>query len=89
MTMAGLRPDPQGELKRSPGPLAAVGAMEGNTLAAVRGALWRRKEGGEVRLKDRSLMRRVTSKSVIARDIVFMSKLLFGGRAPPGPAERD
>ena len=29
---AGLRPDPLGELKRSPRPPAAVGAMEGNTL---------------------------------------------------------
>jgi len=30
--MAGLRPDPLGELKRvPPGSLAAVGAMEGNT----------------------------------------------------------
>ena len=26
---AGLRPDPLGELKRTPNPLAAVGAMEG------------------------------------------------------------
>jgi hypothetical protein len=29
---AALRPDPLGELKRSPSPLAAVGAMEGKTL---------------------------------------------------------
>ena len=54
--VAGLRPDLQGELKRSPGPLAAVDAMEGNTLAAVSGALRRRKgestlEGSEMNKK--------------------------------------
>ena len=32
---AGLRPDPLGELERSPRPPSAVGAMEGNILAAV------------------------------------------------------
>ena len=34
-------------------------------------------------------MRRVTSKSsksFVARDIVFNTKCMFGGRAPPGPA---
>ena len=31
-------------------------------------------------------MRKVTSKSVIARDFVFKSKCMFGGRAPPEPA---
>ena len=31
----GLRPDPLGELERSPRPPSAVGAMEGNTLASV------------------------------------------------------
>ena len=31
-------------------------------------------------------MRRVTSKSVIARDFVFKPKCMFGGRAPPEPA---
>ena len=31
---------------------------------------------------------RVTSKSIIARDFVFKSKSMLGGRAPPGPAER-
>src|SRR5208282_3815689 len=35
---AGLRPDPLGELERSPWPPSTVGAMEGNTLAAVKGA---------------------------------------------------
>ena len=33
-------------------------------------------------------MRRVTSKSVIARDFVFKPKYMFGGRALPEPAER-
>ena len=28
-------------------------------------------------------MRKVTSKSVNARDFVFKSKCMFGGRAPP------
>src|SRR5208282_2523914 len=32
---AGLRPDLLGELERSPRPPSTVGAMEGNTLAAV------------------------------------------------------
>src|SRR5208282_2977891 len=32
---AGLRPDPLGELERSLRPPSAVGAMEGNALAAV------------------------------------------------------
>ena len=29
---------------------------------------------------------RVTSKSIIARDFVFKSKCMLGGRAPPEPA---
>ena len=33
---AGLRPDPLGELERSPRPSSTVGAMEENTLAAVK-----------------------------------------------------
>src|SRR5208282_2239331 len=33
---AGLRPDPLGELERSPRPPSTVGAMDGNTLAAVK-----------------------------------------------------
>ena len=37
----------------APGTLAAVDAMEGNTLAAIRGALRRRKGGVKVRWKDR------------------------------------
>ena len=31
-------------------------------------------------------MRKVTSKSVIARDFAFKSKCTFGGLAPPEPA---
>ena len=31
-------------------------------------------------------MRKVTSKYVIARDFVFKSKCMFGGKAPPEPA---
>jgi hypothetical protein len=33
---AGHRPDPLGELERSPRPPSTVGAMEGNTLAAAK-----------------------------------------------------
>ena len=31
-------------------------------------------------------MRKVTSKSFLARYFVFKSKCMFGGRAPPEPA---
>ena len=31
-------------------------------------------------------MRKATSKAVIARDFVFKSKCMSGGRAPPKPA---
>ena len=42
---AGLRPDPLGVLERSPRPPSTV-AMEGNTLAAVKGRFAARKGGG-------------------------------------------
>jgi hypothetical protein len=42
---------------------------------------WKYVEGAEMN-------ERVTSKSAIAKDFIIMSKCMFSGRAPPGPAER-
>ena len=76
---AGLRPDPLGELKRSPRLLAAVpmaveSIFSSGALTAVRDALQRWGEG-EVTRK--------LFKTVIARDFIFTSKgTTLGGQIP-------
>src|SRR5208282_4724002 len=78
---AGLRPDLLGELERSPRPRSTVGAMEWNILAAVWARCGEEGWGMESTLEEEKLMRRTTSKSIIARDFVSRSKCMFGGRA--------
>ena len=84
---AGLCPDPLGELERFPRPPSTVGAIEGNTLAAVQGRFAARR-GVESTLEEAEMNDKVTSKSIIVRDFDFRPKCMCGSRAPPVPGER-
>ena len=85
---AGLRPDPLGELRRSPDPLVAVGNIILQFLTAVWCPLQGRGRGKLMCVEWAEMHERGILKPGIVNDFKFRSKCMFGAELRKESIER-